>query len=556
MTQTRSAPDGGGRVTELDALVIGAGFSGLYLLRRLRELGMSALAYEAGSDVGGTWYWNRYPGARSDSDSTVYCFSERFSPELLREWEWSERYPSQPEIQRYLGWVADRMDLRRDIRFNTRVTSAVYDEAANRWLISTDSGERVSARVFLPAVGALSAPVIPEFPGMDEFGGQWFHTARMPDDVDFAGKRVAVIGNGATAVQVVPEIAREAAHVYEFQRNPYHCLPGRNHRLDADDWEEIHTHHAEIWETARNNFGGFPYNDFLGDGPDFSAEERRRLFEEGWNKGGFPLAFATFADVVTSEATNDQYMDFLRSKIATIVRDPAVAELVTPKVPFATKRPPIEHGYYACFNRDNVTVVDIKGSPIERITPAGIRTTDGEYQVDIIVVATGFDAYTGSLLAIDIRGRNGLSLRDRWAQGPRNFLGLAAHGFPNMFMLYCGPYNPAILTNAPTLIEQQGEWIIECLRYLDATGCDYIEARPESEEEFLRLHQETADATLIPRTDSWWTGTNVAGKTRTLLSWCGGFPAYRELCDKAAADDYQAFTLRRSGGHDSVGARA
>jgi cyclohexanone monooxygenase len=544
-SQTDLAPaDSRTAEAEFDAVIIGAGFSGLYMLQRLRELGLTAQVYEAGSDVGGTWYWNRYPGARSDSDSTVYCFSDKFSEELLRQWEWSERYPSQPEILRYLQWVADKLDLRRDIHCGTRVSSAVYDEATNRWRVTTEAGEQVSARVFIPAVGALSKPNVPEFEGLEDFEGQWFHTARMPPEgVNFAGKRVAVIGNGATAVQVVPEVAREAAHVWEFQRNPYHCIPGRNHRLDADDWDEIHTHHKEIWDKARNNFAGFPYSDFLGLAAEFSPKERQRILEESWMKGGFPIAF-TFADVLANPETNEEYMAFLRSKIHGIVHNPAVADLLMPKVPFASKRMPIEHGYYAAFNRNNVTLVDMKSSPIERITSKGIQTSDREYEVDIIVMATGFDGYTGSLLAMDIRGRNGQQLKERWAEELRTYLGLAVSGFPNMFLIYCGPYNPAILANAPTLIEQQGEWIIRCLKYLRTEAYDYIEALPESEERFLKLHREISNATLIPQTDSWWTGANVKGKERQLLSWCGGFPAYDRLCDEEAIGGYPGFILR------------
>jgi cation diffusion facilitator CzcD-associated flavoprotein CzcO len=534
---------GGGR-TEVDAVVVGTGFSGLYMLRRLRDVGLSARAFEAGSDVGGTWYWNRYPGARSDSDSTVYCFSDRFSEEMLAEWEWSERYPSQPEILRYLQWASEKQDLRRDITFDTRVTAAHYDEERNRWDISTDTGETVAARYFIPAVGLLSKPHIPDFPGLETFQGQWFHTARTPHEgVDYAGKRVAVIGNGATAVQVVPVVAQTAAHVYEFSRNPYHCLPGRNHQLDADDWADIHTHHKEIWAQARNNFGGFPYADFKGMGTDFSAEERRQIFEEGWRKGGFPLAFSTFVDVLASRETNDMFMDFLRAKIKGLVRDPELAERVTPTVPFVTKRPPIEHGYYSAFNRSNVSLVDMKAAPIAEITPTGIRTADAEYEVDIIVMATGFDAFTGAVLDMDIRGRDGLGLAEKWADGPRDYLALTVQGFPNMFMVYCGPYNPAILTNAPTLIEQQGEWIVDCLTYLRENGFDSIEPRRDAEDEFVTLHQETSNATLIPETESWWTGTNIEGKPRTLLSWCGGFPAYRDLCDEAARR-YEGFALR------------
>jgi cyclohexanone monooxygenase len=544
MTEGQTVETGAERRAEVDAVVIGAGFSGLYMLRRLRDLGLSARGFEAGSDVGGTWYWNRYPGARSDSDSTVYCYSDRFSEELLGEWEWSERYPSQPEILRYLQWVSEKEDLRRDITFDTRVTAAVYDESRNRWEITTDGGETVSARFFIPAVGLLSKPHIPDFPGMDTFQGQWFHTARSPHEpVDYTGKRVAVIGNGATAVQVVPVVAQQAAQVYEFTRNPYHCLPGRNHQLDADDWEEIHSHHKEIWAQARDNFGGFPYADFLGMGTDFSAEQRQQIFEDGWRKGGFPLAFSAFADVLTSRETNDLFMDFLRSKINTLIRDPEVAEQVTPKDPFVTKRPPIEHGYYSAFNRGNVSLVNMKNTPIVEITPKGIRTTEAEYEVDVIIMATGFDAFTGSVLAMDIRGRNGLGLAEKWADGPRDYLALTVQGFPNMFMLYCGPYNPAILTNAPTLIEQQGEWIVDTLTHMREHGYDYIEPLQDAEDGFVQLHQDTANATLIPATESWWTGTNIEGKPRTLLSWCGGFPEYRRVCDEAA-ERYAGFALR------------
>jgi cyclohexanone monooxygenase len=531
--------------SELDAVIIGAGFSGLYMLQRLRELGLKARVYEAGSDVGGTWYWNRYPGARSDSDSTVYCFSDRFSEDLLRQWEWSERYPSQPEILRYLQWVADKLQLRSQICCGTRVSSAVYDDEANRWTLTIDAGQQVSARMFIPAVGVLSKPNIPAFEGLEEFAGQWFHTSRMPrEGVDFSGKRVAVIGNGATAVQVVPEVAREAADVWEFQRNPYHCIPGRNHRLDADDWNEIHAHHKEIWDKARSNFGGFPYADFLGPAADFAPDQRRQILERSWMQGGFPILFATFDDVISNPETNDEYLAFLRSKIHEIVRDSAVADLVMPKVPFVTKRPPIEHGYYAAFNRENVTLVDMKSSPIKRITPKGIRTSDREYEVDIIVLATGFDAYTGSMLAMDIRGRGGKPLGEKWRGDLRAYLGLSVSDFPNMFMVYCGPFNPAILTNAPTLIEQQGEWVTQCIRHMRARGYDYIEARPEAEDRFLKLHGEISNATLIPQTDSWWTGTNIEGKARQLLSWCGGFPAYRQLCDEEAAAGYPGFILR------------
>ncbi len=527
----------------LDAVIVGAGFSGLYMLHRLRQEGLKAVVLEKAADVGGTWYWNRYPGARCDSDSIVYCFSDRFSKELLAEWEWSERYPSQPEVRGYLGWVADRLDLRPGIRFQTQVTSAAWDETAGRWDITTDSGERLSASFFIPAVGALSKPNVPNFQGLESFRGACYHSARFPEEgIDFAGKRVAVIGNGATGVQIVPEVAKTAAHVYAFMRHPYHCLPGRNHQLDADDWQEIHANHADIWEEARSNFIGFPYGDFIGVSTDFSSEARERIYEEKWRIGGFP-AGVTFADLLVSKEANDTAMDFMRRKIKEIVRDPAVAEQVTPTEPFFTKRPPIEHGFYAAFNRDNVSIVDMKRSPVEEITPTGVRTADAHYEVDIILLATGFDAYTGGVLDLGIRGRDGQPLEAKWQDGPVDYLGLMVHGFPNMFMHYCGPYNPAILVNAPILIEQQGEWIVDCIGHLRERGLNRIEPEEEAERQFVELTQQTADATLIPETDSWWTGTNIEGKKRTLLSWVGGFPEYRRLCDEAAADGYAGFTL-------------
>ncbi|WP_343600738.1 NAD(P)/FAD-dependent oxidoreductase [Mycobacterium sp.] len=535
--------------TDVDAVVVGTGFSGLYMLRRLRDLGLSARAFEAATDVGGTWYWNRYPGARCDSDSTVYCFSDRFDEQMLDEWTWSERYPTQPEILRYLQWTADRLDLRRHITFSTRVSAAHFDETISRWSVTTDTGETVSARYFVPAVGPLSKPNIPDIKGLENFRGQWFHTARMPQkDLDYAGKRVAVIGNGATGVQVVPELARRGAHVYAFTRNPYHCLPGRNTEFDPDDWEEIRTHHKEIWDRARNNFTGFPYADFMGMSEDFSDSERRQIFEEMWRKGGFPWAFATFADVISSKSANDLYMDFLRGKISSLVRDPGLAEELTPTSPIGSKRPPIEHGYYLSFNRDNVSLVNMKRTPIEEITATGVRTSDGmEYEVDIILFATGFDAYTGAMLDMDIRGKGGRRLADKWVDGPTNYLGLTVEGFPNMFMIYCGPYNPAILTNGPTLIEQQGEWIIDCLAHLRDNGFESIEPRKEAEAGFVQLHTDTANATFIPGTASWWTGTNIEGKPHVVLSWCGGFPEYRRICTEAA-QDYAGFELTPAAG--------
>jgi cyclohexanone monooxygenase len=530
--------------TDVDAVVVGAGFSGLYTLWRLRELGLSARAFEAGTDVGGTWYWNRYPGARSDSDSTVYSFSDYFNPELLDEWTWSERYPSQSEILGYLSWVAEREDLRRYITFSTKVTSAEFDSDAKQWVITSDGGETVRARYFIPAVGVLSKPNMPAFPGLENFAGQWFHTSRMPqEELDYTGKRVAVIGNGATAVQIIPVVARTAAHVYEFSRNPYHCLPGRNHELDEEDWAEIRSSHLEIFEKARQNFGGFPYPDFAGEGAAMTDEEKREVLERVWRKGGLVLAFSTFSDATVSKETNDFVLEFMRKKIAQVVRDPERAERLTPTSPFVSKRPPIEHGYYTAFNRDNVSIVDMKDNPVAEVTAHSIRMADGtEQEVDIILFATGFDAYTGSLFDLNIRGVDGVRLQDRWADGPSTFLGMTVSGFPNMFLHYCGPQNPAILTNGPTLIEQQGKWIGDCLEHMGRNGFTVIDTDPDAQATYLETHNAISNATLIPGTASWWTGTNVAGKPTGLLSWVGGFPEYRRLCDEAAAE-FAPFTF-------------
>lgn len=522
----------------VDTVVVGAGFSGLYTLRRLRELGLSASCFEAGDDVGGTWYWNRYPGARSDSDSTVYSFSDYFNPELLAEWRWSERYPSQQEIQRYLAWVAEREDLRKYITFGTKVTGARFDRDTGRWAIQTNSGRTVYARYFIPAVGVLSTPNMPRFPGLEGFEGQWYHTARMPEeDIDFTGKRVAVIGNGATAVQIIPVVARTAAQVYEFSRNPYHCLPGRNHELDAEDWKTIESIHPEIFETARENFGGFPYPYFAGIGAEMSPEQRRQVLEGLWDKGGLTLAFSGFADVLVDREVNNIVLDFLQEKIANIVRDPEVAERLSPTSPFVSKRPPIEHGYYAAFNRDNVALVDMKENPVTQVTANAIHLADGAgYEVDVILFATGFDAFTGALYAMNIHDADGVLLQDRWANGPVTYLGMTVPGFPNMFLHYCGPQNPAILTNGPTLIEQQGKWIGDFLAHMESNGHRVVDTAQDAADGFLEMHNTISNMTVIPDTASWWTGTNVDGKPSGLLSWCGGFPEYRRICDEAVAD--------------------
>ncbi|MBP2369648.1 flavin-containing monooxygenase [Pseudonocardia parietis] len=527
---------------DLDAIVIGAGMSGLYMLHRLRDtLGMRALVLERAEDVGGTWYWNRYPGARCDSESYFYSFSDRLSEDLLQEWTWSERFAAQPEILRYLQHVADRFDLRRDIRFGTTVTSAAWDEDGTRWLVDTDDGRRLSARYLITAVGCLSTTNLPEFPGRDTFAGDSFHTGAWPHEgVDFTGRRVVVIGTGATAVQAVPEIAAEAEHVHVLQRTPNYDIAGGNRPMTEHDAREIKENYTDIWARTRETGFGFPY-----DAPDRTAlsvddEERRQIFEEAWQRGGFRLG-TTFNDLLLDEAANDTAAEFLREKVRERVQDPAVAELLSPSDhPFFTKRPPLENGYYETFNRENVTLVDLRQAPIEEIVPSGVRTAAEQYDADTIVYATGFDAMTGTLFKLGITGSDDVPLAERWADGPRTYLGVAAAGFPNLFMI-TGPQSPSVLSNMPVSIEQHVDWITDLLRHLRDNGQHRIEASEEAEQEWIAHHDEVSGATLLPRANSWWVGANIPGKPRRLYPYVGGVGVYRGICDDVAQKDYEGF---------------
>jgi cation diffusion facilitator CzcD-associated flavoprotein CzcO len=529
--------------TTYDAIVIGTGFSGLYMLYQLRDkLGMAVRVYEEADDVGGTWYWNRYPGARCDSESVYYTFTDHLSEELLNEWSWSERYAAQPEILRYLQFVADRMDLRRDIQFRTRIEAARYDETHKRWEVLTSTGERVTARYLITAIGCLSRPLLPPFPGAESFRGDWFHTGRWPHTpVDFTGKQVAVIGTGATAVQVIPEIAQQASRVIVFQRTPNHDIPGRNHPLNEAYMRDVRAQYKTIFQQMREAGFGFPFPQKYPSLFDASPQEREELLEEAWEKGGFRL-LVLFGDVLINKAANDVVLEFMHRKIRETVHDPAVAEELLPRYPCFTKRPPLEHGYYEAFNRDNVTLVNVRRSPIVGITERGVRTRDTEYPVDSIIFATGFDAMTGALFAIDIKGREGVSLRDRWAEGPRTYLGLTTAQFPNMFMI-TGPQSPSVLTNMPVAIEQHVEWIADCIRYMNEKGMDAIEPTLAAEGMWVEHHTEVANATLVPQTDSWWVGANVPGKSRTLYPYIGGLNNYRAICNEVAAKGYEGFTF-------------
>jgi cyclohexanone monooxygenase len=526
---------------ELDAVIVGAGFAGLYMLHRLRGLGFSARVFEAGEGVGGTWYWNRYPGARCDVESMDYSYS--FSDELQQEWHWTERYASQPEILKYANHVADLFDLRRDIQLGTRVISAVFDEASSRWTIATDRGDRVAAQFCIMATGCLSTAQRPRFAGLETFAGRWYHTGHWPHEgVDFTGQRVGVIGTGSSAIQSIPIIAAQAAHLFVFQRTPNFSVPARNAPLDPEYERQWKANYAEHRRQARESRVGFVVERNDHSALEVSPEERLREYEARWRRGG--LGFnATFADLLTSQAANDTAAEFFRAKIRAIVRDPAVAELLTPRhYPVGTKRLCVDTDYYETFNRDNVTLVDIRTSPVESITPRGIRTRDRTYEVDSLVFAIGFDAMTGALQSIDIRGRGGRTLREKWADGPRTYLGLTTAGFPNLFAI-TGPGSPSVLSNMIVSIEQHVDWIADCLAYLRAHGRAGIEATVAAEDEWVEHVNAVGHATLYPRADSWYMGANIPGKPRIFMPYVGGVGVYRQTCDDVAARGYAGFTL-------------
>ena len=524
----------------LDAVIVGAGLAGLYMLHRLRQAGFSARVIEAGSGVGGTWYWNRYPGARCDVESMEYSY--QFSGELQQEWDWTERYAAQPEILRYVNHVADRFDLRRDIRFDTRVTAARFDEAAAAWTIDTDDGGRTSARFCIMATGCLSTANTPRFPGGDVFAGERYHTGRWPHEpVGFAGKRVGVIGTGSSAVQSIPVIAREAKHLTVFQRTPNYMVPAQNRPLDRETQKAIKADYATLRARAKKSRSGIDVVLNEKSALEVTAEERTREFEARWARGGFGFS-AAFADLALDQRANETAAEFVRSKIRVTVRDPKVAALLSPANTLGCKRLCIDTGYWETFNRPNVTLVDISSSPIEALTASGIRVGGREHEVDAIVFATGFDAMTGTLLRIDIRNGDGLSLRDAWDEGPRSYLGLGISGFPNLFTI-TGPGSPSVLTNMVPTIEQHVEWIAGCLAHLRAKGLTRIEASRAAEDAWVAHGAEIADASLRVTCNSWYLGANIPGKRRVFMPYLGGFPAYVARCEEIVAKGYEGFRL-------------
>jgi cation diffusion facilitator CzcD-associated flavoprotein CzcO len=539
-------------VTDVDAIVVGAGFSGLYMLHRLRGLGLSAVVLERGSGIGGTWYWNRYPGARCDIESIDYCYS--FSQELLEEWEWTERYATQPEILRYLEHVADRFDLRRDIRLDTTVTAATWEDS--HWAVATGRGETLTARHLVLAVGNLTAVKRPDFAGLEDFEGDWYHTARWPrEGVDLRGRRVAVIGTGSTGIQAIPRIAAQADHLVVFQRTPNYSMPAVNRPLDPAELRRAVAGYDERRRRARENDAGVPIAPPERAALDATSEERRAAYETGWRRGGINALSNAFTDLFTDAEANRTAQEFARAKIREIVRDPVVAEALCPSHTIGTKRTCVDIGYFETYNRANVELIDVRRSPIEAITPRGVATADAEHPVDVIVFAIGFDAMTGALLEIDIRGRDGVALRDAWAHGPRTLLGVATAGFPNMFII-TGPGSPSVLSNMVVSIEQHVDWIADCIAYLRERGVAWIEADDDAQDAWVEHVGALADATLYPQATSWYVGANIPGKPRVFMPYVAGCGAYRRECDAVAARGYEGFVLGVPEAEATMGRRA
>ena len=544
MTQTEAAndrtPSASQAGTDRDVVVVGAGFAGMYLLHRLRGLGFRVQVMEAGSDVGGTWYWNRYPGARCDVESMQYSY--QFDDDLQQEWEWSERYATQPEIIRYARHVADRFDLRRDIRFDCRVAAAHLDEAEDIWRITTEVGDTLTTRWFVMATGCLSSANMPDIPGVDSFGGEIFHTGQWPhEDVDFTGKRVAVIGTGSSAIQSIPIIAEQAASLTVFQRTANYAIPARNRPLDPEDVARTKAHYGEMRARAKQMPAGilFQANDVSARAVDDA--ERQARFEHRWQKGGLTFLGA-FNDLLLDAESNRFAADFVRNKIRETVMDPKVAELLCPTNIIGCKRLCVDSGYYETFNRPNVHLVDISGTPIEALTESGLRTAEEEFAFDCIVFATGFDAMTGSLLRVDIRGSGGRPLADKWQEGPKTYLGLMTAGFPNMFMV-TGPGSPSVLTNMLPSVEQHAEFIADCIAHIAENGLKRIEAETEAEEAWVAHGDQVAGLTLRSTCSSWYIGANIPGKPRVFMPYIGGFPAYLDKCAEVVANGYEGFRL-------------
>jgi len=527
---------------EVDVVVVGAGIAGMYMLHKLRQAGLTSRVFEAGDDVGGTWYWNRYPGARVDIDSADYSYS--FDPDLQQDWTWSEKFPTQPELLRYLNHVADRFDLRKDITFNTRVNSAVYDEADRRWAVTTATGESVRARHLVMASGCLSDAQVPDIPGRDSFAGATYHTGRWPHDgVDFTGQRVGVIGTGSSGIQSIPLIAQQAQQLYVFQRTAHFTIPARNAPVSAELAAQIKADYPARRDQARLSQAGTiavrPQKAMAEDTP----QQRQAVFEQRWAIGGLGSITGAYNDTGVNLESNEIASEFVRSKIRETVQDPAVAELLCPDTyPIGTKRVCLDTDYYATYNRPNVHLVDIRSGPISEITPTGITAGGEHYELDAIVFATGFDAMTGPLKSMNVRGVGGLSLDEAWADGPRTYLGLMVAGFPNLFTI-TGPGSPSVLANMIAAIEQHVDWIARAIGQMRGNGQTRIEATTDAQDEWAEEVRRVADGTLFPLANSWYNGDNIAGKPRMFMAYVGGYPDYAARCEEIASAGYTGFAL-------------
>lgn len=530
-----------GSAHSIDAVIVGAGFGGLYMLHHLREQGLSAQIIEAGSGAGGTWFWNRYPGARVDVESMQYSY--QFSDELQQEWEWSERYAPQAELLEYLNHVVERFDLAPDIQFNTRVESAIFDESSKTWQVFTDQGDQINAQYCIMATGCLSKANKPDINGMDSFSGPTYHTGEWPhEEVDFSGKRVGIIGTGSSAIQAIPKIAEQAEHLTVFQRTPNFSVPARNKALDPEQVKEVKQNYRALREAGKQQFGGFDSDSNMKAAAEMSPEEIKAELNKRWEMGGLHF-FGVFVDFLISQETNDIVADFVREKIAERVTDPATAALLAPKTVFGCKRLCADTGYFEAYNRDNVTLVDISKTAISEITPEGLNVGDDAYAFDALVFATGFDAMTGSLNKIDIRGVNGEALKEKWAAGPRTYLGLCSAGFPNLFTI-SGPGSPSVFTNMVTSIEQHVEYIGDIISHMTQNKLATIEASKEAEDQWVSHVNEVASYTLLNSCNSWYLGANIPGKERVFMPYVGGFPPYVAKCNEVAAKGYEGFELR------------
>lgn len=537
MNRLQDSPD------MLDAVVVGAGFAGLYSLYRMRDLGLSVRGFEAGPSVGGTWYWNRYPGARCDIESVDYSYS--FSEDLQQSWEWTERYATQPEIFEYANHVADRFDLRQLITFNTRIDAAVWDEEIQAWRLTTSTGETVTARYCIMATGVLSSVKEPDFAGIDRFSGQIVQSSRWPSEgLDLEGKRVGVIGTGSTGVQLIPLVAEKSGHLTVFQRTANFSVPARNRKLEADELDRVKATYSERRKASRMAAAGFPEPPSPGSALDYTPEERDAIYEAAWATGGGPSILRAFNDIATNPEANFTAADFVRRKIRETVSDPQVAELLSPEgFALGTKRICVDTGYYATFNRPNVALADVKSDPIDHFTETSLVTKGGtEHRLDVLILAIGFDALTGALLAMNVVGRDGKRLSDHWATRPRNYLGLALAGFPNLFTVV-GPGSPSVLGNVLTSIEQHVDFIAGCISHANSTGSVTIETSESAEDSWQEQSEEAAKGLLIADADSWYRGTNIPGKPVALLPYPGGFGRFRKICDEIAIDGYRGFTF-------------